>query len=166
MDGFSSPIQATKFDGQGNFLTEFGTTGSNLGEFDEPVGIAIDQAGRVFVADTWNQRIQVFTETSPNAFTPSSSWDLVAWFGQSLDNKPFLAVDDKGNVFTVEPEGYRILWFGDTGQALFYWGDFGVGPGQFGLPGSIATDGMGGVWVSDTGNSRLMHFTLPAQGEP
>ncbi|OGO32167.1 MAG: hypothetical protein A2Z16_02270 [Chloroflexi bacterium RBG_16_54_18] len=154
------------FDGQGNFLTEFGTTGSNLGEFDEPVGIAIDQAGRVFVADTWNQRIQVFTETSPNAFTPSSSWDLVAWFGQSLDNKPFLAVDDKGNVFTVEPEGYRILWFGDTGQALFYWGDFGVGPGQFGLPGSIATDGMGGVWVSDTGNSRLMHFTLPAQGEP
>lgn len=154
------------YDGQGNFLSEFGTVGSNPGEFDEPVGIAIDQAGRVFVADTWNQRIQVFTETSPDIFTPSSAWDLVAWFGQSLDNKPFLAVDDFGNVFAVEPEGYRILWFDDTGQALYYWGDFGVGAGQFGLPGSIASDGNGGVWVSDTGNSRLMHFSLPAQVEP
>lgn len=150
------------FDSEGNFLAEFGSVGSGLGEFDEPVGLAIDPSGRVFVADTWNQRIQAFTETSPDVFTPAYAWDVVAWFGQSLDNKPYLAVDSQGNLFTVEPEGYRILWFDENGLALHYWGDFGIGPGQFGLPGSVAADSMGGLWVSDTGNSRLMHFTLPA----
>jgi DNA-binding beta-propeller fold protein YncE len=154
------------FDGDGNYLAQFGTTGFNAGEFDEPVGLAIDQAGRIFVADTWNQRIQVFTETDKNVFVPSGAWELVAWFGQSLDNKPYLAVDDKGNVFAVEPEGYRILWFSDTGEALYYWGDYGIGPNQFGMPGSIAYDHQGGVWVTDTGNGRLMHFTLPVTKGP
>ena len=29
------------------------------GQFDEPVGIAVDKDGLVYIADTWNQRIQV-----------------------------------------------------------------------------------------------------------
>ena len=80
--------------------------------------------GLVYVADTWNQRIQVFQETAGNAFAPFRSWEVQAWYGQSLDNKPYLAAAN-GSVFIVDPEGYRVLQYTDTGEAVRAWGDFG-----------------------------------------
>jgi len=147
------------FDADGNFLTQFGQAGLLPGEFDEPVGLATDALGQVFVADTWNQRIQVFLKASDGSYSPLTSWDVVAWYGQSLDNKPFIAV--YGNsLFAVDPEGYRILEFTTAGDFVRYWGEFGVGAGNFDLPGAVAA-GPTGIWVSDTNNSRLLHFTLP-----
>ncbi|HEX7975134.1 MAG TPA: 6-bladed beta-propeller, partial [Anaerolineales bacterium] len=151
------------FDADGNFITQFGSLGLAAGQFDEEVGIAVDQQGKVYVADTWNQRIQVFAAAEDGSFKPANSWDVAAWYGQSLDNKPFIAVDNNGHVFATDPEGYRVLEFTGSGQIVRFWGDLGNGPNQFGLAGSVAVDPQGGVWVSDTGNSRLMHFTLPQQ---
>jgi DNA-binding beta-propeller fold protein YncE len=49
------------FDKAGKFLTMWGRKGSGPGEFANPHGIIVDKAtGRVFVADTSNNRIQVF----------------------------------------------------------------------------------------------------------
>ncbi len=151
------------FDPDGNYLGQFGSAGMMAGEFDEPVGITIDDNGRVYVADTWNQRIQVFDELSTNTFTPSASWDVSAWYGQSLDNKPFLSVDAEGQVFVVDPEGYRVLIFNNTGELQAYWGDYSAGPDGFALVGSVAVDPAGGVWVTDAGNSRVLHFTFPGE---
>jgi uncharacterized protein (TIGR03663 family) len=149
------------FDRDGNFLTQFGTVGLNLGEFDEPVGIAADSEGRIYVADTWNQRIQVFIQDESGAFQAERSWDVVAWYGQSLDNKPYLAVNSAGQVFVTDPEGYRVLEFTSQGDIVRTWGDFGTGSNTFGLVGGIASDPNGGVWVTDPGNNRIMHFTPP-----
>ena len=38
------------------------------GEFDEPVGIAIDGQNNIYVTDTWNQRVQVFEGLVIGAF--------------------------------------------------------------------------------------------------
>lgn len=150
------------FDANGKYLTQFGSAGLDIGQFDEPVGLAIDQQGQVYVADTWNQRIQVFREED-GIFIPDRMWDVAAWYGQSLDNKPYIAVDATGNVFAVDPEGYRVLQFNDQGEIIRFWGDYGAGQDTFGLPGSVAVDPKGGVWISDSGNSRLMRFVLPAE---
>jgi predicted membrane-bound mannosyltransferase/streptogramin lyase len=155
--------RVVEFDSEGNFITQFGQAGLDPGQFDEPVGLAVDSQGRVYVVDTWNQRIQVFTPDQSGNYQPSKSWDVAAWYGKSLDNKPYIAVDDKGRVFVTDPEGYRVLEFTDQGEFVMYWGDAGNGPDTFGLTGSVAIDPKGGVWVSDAGNSRLMHFTLPGQ---
>jgi DNA-binding beta-propeller fold protein YncE len=149
------------FDANGNYITQFGQTGMALGDFDEPVGIALGPEGNIYIADTWNQRIQVFTETDTDVFAAQNTWDVNAWYGQSQDNKPYLAVDQQGNVFATDPEGYRVLEFTSQGEAVRFWGDFGTQLNRFGLAGAVAVDGEGGVWVTDTGNSRLMHFTLP-----
>jgi uncharacterized protein (TIGR03663 family) len=149
------------FDGDGNFITQFGSAGMGPGQFDEPVGLAIDANGLVYVADTWNQRIQVFQEDEAGNFLPFRSWEFLGWYGQSLDNKPYLTVDNQGSVFVADPEGYRIVQFSDTGEALRSWGDYGAGLDSFGLPASAAVAPDGSVWVTDAGNSRLMRFILP-----
>ena len=152
------------FDSEGNYVTKFGGTGLGPGQFDEPVGITVDSAGQVFVADTWNQRIQVFVYSADGSYFPLKSWDVSAWYGQSLDNKPYIGVDQSGHLFAADPEGYRILEFTTQGQFVQFWGDYSTGPDGFDLPSAVAADTKGGVWVSDTNNGRIMHFTLPTTG--
>jgi DNA-binding beta-propeller fold protein YncE len=152
------------YDENGVFISEFGGVGFSPGEFDEPVGIDIGPNGNVHVADTWNQRVQLFDEYGDDDYQVIRYWDVVGWFGQSLENKPFLAVGPDLHIFATDPEGYRVLEFLVNGELVRYWGDYGTGPNNFGLAGAVAVDGEGGVWVTDTGNSRLMHFTLP-QGD-
>ncbi len=149
------------FDSDGNYLTKFGSTGLDLGQFDEPIGLAVDSTGQVFVGDTWNQRIQVFSPSGQGEYIPVQSWDIVGWYGQSLDNKPYIAVDTRGHLFVADPESYRILQFTTQGEFVRYWGDFGSEADGFDLPSAVAADSDGGVWVSDTNNGRVMHFTLP-----
>jgi len=43
------------------FLLKWGEVGSGSGQFLGPNGIAVDRFGHVFVADTYNNRIQKFT---------------------------------------------------------------------------------------------------------
>lgn len=151
------------FDADGNYVAQFGTAGLQAGQFDEPVGIAIDKEGRVYVADTWNQRMQVLSpDPSGTVFTPTASWDINGWTGQSLDNKPFVAVDANQNVFVTDPEGYRVLEFDSQGKFLRTWGDYSAGTDGIGLASGIAIDPQGGVWVSDAGNSRLLRFVPPS----
>jgi hypothetical protein len=84
-----------------HFITEFGSYGFDLGQFDEPVGLAIDLNGNVYVADTWNQRIQVLAPNmAGESFHTDVGMAVIAWQGQSLFNKPYLAVDEAGNTLS------------------------------------------------------------------
>ena len=59
-DGEASNDRIVKFSSDGRYLTEWGTSGSGPGQFDNPHDLAIDAGGRVFVADRGNGRIQIF----------------------------------------------------------------------------------------------------------
>ncbi|HTX90068.1 MAG TPA: flippase activity-associated protein Agl23 [Anaerolineales bacterium] len=150
------------YDSDGNFVTQFGGGGIDVGQLEEPVGLAFDSAGNLYVADTWNQRIQVFApDADRTTYTSTLQWEIAGWTGESLDNKPYLAVDQQGHVFATDPESFRVLEFTTDGQFIHTWGDFGTGPDKFGLTSGIAVDAQGRIWVSDTANNRLMRFTLP-----
>lgn len=152
------------FDADGNYITEFGSAGFEPGQFDEPTSVTIDQNGTVYVTDTWNQRIQTFTrlESEGNlTFIPNKQWDVFGWYGQSLENKPFIAVNDDLHVFITDPEGYRVIEFDPNGVVVRVWGDYSETNSGFGLASGIAVDGEGNVWVTDGAFNRLMRFTLP-----
>jgi predicted membrane-bound mannosyltransferase/sugar lactone lactonase YvrE len=148
------------FDSDGNPLTSFGGFGLVLGSLDEPVGIAIDEQDRIYVVDTWNQRIQVFEEFEPNRFEVSKSWLISGWYGQSLDNKPYVAIAPSGDVCVSDPEGPRVLCFDPEGGFLTGWGAAEDATTDLGIPIGLAFDSACGLWVSDSINSRLMHFSL------
>ncbi len=154
------------FDQDGNYISEFGSAGLLEGQFDEPVGLAIDSEGRILVADTWNQRIQVFLPDYTNMrFTYLREWKIVGWYGQSLDNKPYLVTDNQGNVYVSDPEGYRILQFDSNGEFLQYWGDYGTDMAGLNLPVGLAMDAQDNLWIVDSGNHRLLRYT-PTIGIP
>ena len=152
------------FDADGNFIAQIGGAGFQPGQFDEPVGITLDHNGTVYVVDTWNQRIQTFTplETDNSlTFLPDKQWDVYGWFGQSLDNKPFIAVNDNLHVFITDPEGFRVMEFDQEGAIVRTWGEYGNTPSTFGLASGIAVDSDGHIWVTDGAFNRIMRFTLP-----
>ncbi len=151
------------FNPDGTYVTEFGSAGFDIGQFDEPVGLAIDAVGQVYVADTWNQRVQVFfPDESGTVFSALRQIEISGWYGQSLDNKPFLKISpETGNLFVTDPEGPRVLEFNTEGQFVRGWGQFSIDLNGFGIASALAIDPQGGVWVSDASNNRLMRFTLP-----
>ena len=128
------------------------------------MAVAVDKNGTVYVTDTWNQRVQTFIPIEDEnglSFVPDKQWDVYGWFGQSVDNKPFIAVNDALHVFITDPGGYRVMEFDNDGKLIRVWGDFGDASTNFGLPSGIGVDPEGRVWVSDSVNNRLMRFTLP-----
>jgi len=149
------------FTADGAYITQFGSGGLDPGLFDEPVGIAVDAEYRLYVTDTWNQRIQTFVLGAEGSYAPERQWDVFGWFGQSVDNKPFIAVGEVRHVFVTDPEGYRVMEFDSEGDLIRVWGELGESSSTFGLPAGIAVDGEGRVWVTDAGNNRILRFTLP-----
>jgi sugar lactone lactonase YvrE len=126
------------------------------------VGIAVDGNNRVYVADTWNQRVQVFEKSIGSVqYFPVLEWEIDGWTSDSLDNKPFLTASRTGQVFVCDPEGYRILEFNPDGQFVRTWGEFSNEADGFGLATAAALDGRGGIYITDAGNNRILHFELP-----
>lgn len=149
------------YDTDGNGLTEFGGAGYDPGKFDEPVGLAITNDGNLLVADTWNRRIQkVWFDQASLSEVSLSMWDVYGWYGESLDNKPYIAAGPDGSIYITDPEGYRVIQFDADGNYLSNWGTYSPGMDGFGLPAGIAVDANGGIWVSDAANNILLHFTL------
>ena len=60
--GGESNARIVKFSKDGKFIKTWGKKGSAPGEFDVPHGLAMDSAGRLFVADRVNSRIQIFDQ--------------------------------------------------------------------------------------------------------
>ncbi|MBN1934361.1 MAG: TIGR03663 family protein [Anaerolineae bacterium] len=149
-------VQVFTLDGQ--FVIAWGGKGIGDGEFDEPVGLALDAEGRTFVADTWNQRIQVFESTHEDGSGHFylRKWELDSWYGQGLENKPYLAVDGQGYVFVGDPEGARILVFDSTGKFLATLGGHEADEQVLIMPLGLAVDDEGYVYVVDVRANRVL----------
>ena len=61
--------RVVKFNSRGKFLTEWGSSGSGKGEFEDPHALAMDSTGRLFVGDRGNSRIQIFDQMGKHLAT-------------------------------------------------------------------------------------------------
>ena len=91
----------------GRYLGQWGTHGSDPGEFRLPHSIATDPDGLVYVADRWNRRIQVFTPEGQ--FVRLLSVDVdPSGLDITPDRKLFLASEDPESVTLYDLQGNRL----------------------------------------------------------
>jgi tripartite motif-containing protein 71 len=64
--GCSMQPRVLKFDSNGNFITKFGSYGTEPTQFRDPEHLALDNAGDVYVSDRKNNDIQVFSSNPIN----------------------------------------------------------------------------------------------------
>ncbi|OQA14353.1 MAG: Serine/threonine-protein kinase PknD [bacterium ADurb.Bin363] len=87
-----------KFDPNGNLITQWGSYGSNDGEFKEDAGgIAIDTESNVYVVDSHNNRIQKFD--SNGRFL--TKWGSKGDKDGELYFPTSIAIDLEGNVYVI-----------------------------------------------------------------
>ncbi len=113
------------------------------------------------MVDTWNQRIQVFFAQQPGDYQYEKEWQVSAWFGQSINNKPYIAVNEKGNVFVTDPDAFRVIEFDNQGNLLKAWGEPSSSIDGIGSPSGLDFDLQGKLWVSDAENNFILKFNVP-----
>jgi DNA-binding beta-propeller fold protein YncE len=144
------------FDTDGNFIEAVGSEGNLPGQFYEPVGVTSTGTGSLLVVDTWNGRIQRIG----NNLLPEGEWEVDAWYGESIENKPYIAADQADRIYVTDPEGYRVLIFDTAGQYLGRFGQFSLDLDGFGLPNGIAVGPDGGIFIADAGNNHILRFEI------
>ncbi|MBF0450139.1 MAG: hypothetical protein HQK75_05515 [Candidatus Magnetomorum sp.] len=127
--------------------------------FYHPMDVAIDSQHFVYIADTWNDRIQKFT-TSGQAVTKWGSNGNAEGMFQTPVSIAVYQDSNQTYVFVVDQLNHRIQKFTGNGEFIDMWGEQGEDTGQFQSPSGIAVDIDGFVYVADTGNSRIQKFTL------
>jgi sugar lactone lactonase YvrE len=142
--------------------------------FNGPDGVAVDGAGNVFVADSWNNTIRKITPSgvvTTLAGTAGSSGSADGTGAAARFNGPEgVAVDGSGNVFVADagnstirkitPGGVVTTLAGTAGS---YGGADGTGAAAlFNEPEGVAVDGSGNVFVADAGKSSTIRKITPS----
>lgn len=142
----------------GTVVREFGSFGTQPGQFNEPWGIAAAPDGTLFVADTWNHRVQHLTaEGNPIAVWGSFS-DQSNPNGGSFWGPRSVAVDADGFVYVSDTGNKEIEKYGPDGVFIGAFGSSGAGNGQFAEPVGVAVAPDGTIAVADTWNRRVQLF--------
>ena len=143
--------------------------------FNHPSGVAVDWAGNVFVADTGNHSIRKITPAgavTTLAGSPSVAGSADGTGTAATFNHPSgVAVDGAGNVFVADTGNHSIRKITPAGAVTTLAGSPGAagnwdGTGaastfaaRFDRPTGLAVDGLGNVFVADTGNNTIRKIT-------
>ena len=143
-----------------DFLFSFGSPGSGDGEFNSPVGVAVDSAGNIYVADQNNSRLQKFDNAGNHLMNISA-----------ITGPTQVKVDASGNIYVAENGNHRIVKYDSSGafvgciaggvsgfQNPCTTFSNGTADGQFHFPSGVALDGSGNIYVSEQNNNRLQKF--------
>jgi DNA-binding beta-propeller fold protein YncE len=144
-----------KFNGSGTHLTQWGSLGTNNGQFEGASGVAVDSGNNLYVADAGNNRVQKFSASG----TYLTQWGSLGTNNGQFDYPQGVAVDGSNNVYVADQDNSRVEKFDSNGNYLTQWGSLGTNNGQFDYPNGIAVDSSNNVYVVDCYNQRVEKFT-------
>ncbi|MEO8426858.1 MAG: hypothetical protein ABI651_07080, partial [Verrucomicrobiota bacterium] len=159
------PYTFTTLAGGGGFSSP--DTPGSAARLSIPAGVAVDSAGNVYVADTFNHAIRIVSPTRvvttlaglPGAFGSADGTGSDARFYYP----DRLMVDGSGNVYVSDTGNHTIRKVTSQGEVTTIAGLAGSsgsanGTGsaaRFNGPEGLAMDGAGNLYVADLGNSTI-----------
>lgn len=123
----------------------------------KPLGIDVDRAGNLYVADASAREIFVYDRDGRflRAIGNSKMFDRLSSVTVDPEGARLYVVDIGG----VQSENHRVRVFdAKAGTHLFDIGKRGTGPGEFNLPRDVAVGKDGRLYVVDGGNFRVQYF--------
>ncbi len=135
-----------------SYIGQWGGTGSGAGQLNKPAGIACDASGNVYVCDSANWRIQIFSPTGGFRSQFGSQGFVVGQF-----EAPFsVAVDAAGNIFVGDHSQRVVEKFDASGAWVRSWAGMLLGFEQLA---AIAVDADGTVYTGETNSQRVTRWT-------
>jgi DNA-binding beta-propeller fold protein YncE len=121
----------------------------------QPLGLAFDQAGQLYVTDLSGpyQKVLVIDRNAQVVRTLGEEDKL------SFPNG--VGVDGAGNVFVSDSNNGRLIMYGPAGNVIAQIGR-GAGQGNLGLPRGIAVEPSGRVFVADAMGQGVFVFQSPS----
>ncbi len=150
-----------KFNSEGEYLMEWGGVGAEAGEFRAPHALAMDSAGRLFVADRANSRIQIFDQQGKHI----STWTQ---FGRPSDvyiddNDILYAADSESNTGDYRNPGWqRGIYIGSVrdGFVDYLIPDVNLNPtGTTSHAEGATADENGNVYAAEVAEQAIRKFT-------
>jgi DNA-binding beta-propeller fold protein YncE len=152
------------FDSEGRFLFSFGglgvakgKVGKSLtwrpGKFHYPYGVDVSDEGNIYVADTLNWRVQVFSGKGKPLF-----WFPQAEEGEQAQIYPLDIDVYKNRVYVVDGYKKRVAVFSLKGKYLFSLGERGELAGMLRGPLSVAVGKDDVVYITDKLNLDLAAY--------
>lgn len=146
------------------FIDKWGEAGGEAGQFNEPIGLAIDKANKLYIVDSKNNRIQK-TEVGSKTLTRKPGEYLMGFgsYGNGegqFDTPTDVCVDEDDYIFVVDTGNNRIQKFDAKGVFIKQWGKAGSATGQMKRPTHVSCDVQGELLVADTQNHRIQRFSV------
>lgn len=143
-----------KFSTAGQFLTEWGGPGRQPGQFASPGDIAIDEQGNIDVLDAGNSRIQTFSPIGAVLRTISlPARPVPAFFGLDVDRAGMIYAAGSG---CGTAGAGCVLKLSPNGSVVSGWSGFSP-------PDDVAVDSHGNVYVTVTGENRVLELSPMGQ---
>ncbi len=148
-------------------LRHIGTPGkdhalTDPGNFAKPTGLAVDKEGNLYVADTMNDRIEVFDADGMFIRTWGKNGDGPGYFARPKG----VAVDNDGHVWVADGMQDRVQVFTNEGQLCIAMGGHGLLPGQYqGLVNIHIDNRRNRVYTSEIYPGRVQEFRYVTDAE-
>jgi len=133
------------------FINSIGHAGNGPGEFNRPEGLCVDGQDRIYVADSCNHRIQIFSPDGKFLRAYGKAGNGLGELSYPYD----ICVDKAGRQYVCEFGNSRIQVFDSNDKPIEIIGGPGSEPGRFSNPWGVALDSAGNLYVADSQNHRV-----------
>ena len=141
------------------FKGSFGRSGKGPGQFDHPLGVAVDAAGHIYVTDWGNKRVQIFRSDG----SYSREFDVRARLsGRGAKGKgpTGIALEPGGDILVADQDADTVKRFDRTGAPVAQIGRRGSWLERLKEPRGVAVDRFDRLYVADHENYRVQKFAL------
>lgn len=149
-DGYNNS-RVAKVDKDGNWIKSWGKRGTAPGEFHTVHSIAVDAAGKIYVGDRENRRIQIFDNDGKF---------IAQWNNVGAPWAMCITPGPKQVLYSSDSVPGRIYKLDLNGNILGVFGKAGKRPGQFGWVHEIACPSENVLYVGELLNWRVQKLLL------